>query len=429
MSDVRRAFGGLARTLSAFRSARGGNVAITFGLALIPVFGMVGAAVDYTRANSVKAAMQAALDATALMLSKDAAMLTPAELDRKATEYFRVEFNRPEAIRLDVRPRYGSNGVLQDLTLSGSGRIETTITQLIGVRQLEIGATSQVTWGVAKKIEIALVLDNTGSMSRSGKIDALVGASHQFIDMMKKAAREPGDVKVAIVPFDTNVNIGTVYKDMPWIDWSNMVAGGSAGMDNDDDDDTRYQSRDAKDTWNGCVIDREQPNDVLDTAPSAAAATAYPAENCALSPITPLSYDWAVLHAAVDKMKASGKTNLTIGLVWGWHALTPSLPMTEGKAPSKDILKYILFMTDGLNTQNRSTTRPDEIDKRTKAVCDNIKKADIRVYTVRVMEGNEQLLKNCATSPAMYYNVTAASQLAPVFETIAKTLSQLRISR
>ena len=74
MSDVRRAFGGLARTLSAFRSARGGNVAITFGLALIPVFGMVGAAVDYTRANSVKAAMQAALDATALMLSKDAAM-------------------------------------------------------------------------------------------------------------------------------------------------------------------------------------------------------------------------------------------------------------------------------------------------------------------------------------------------------------------
>ena len=44
-------------------------------------------------------------------------------------------------------------------------------------------------------------------------------------------------------------------------------------------------------------------------------------------------------------------------------------------------------------------------------------------------EGNEQLLKNCATSPAMYYNVTAASQLAPVFETIAKTLSQLGISR
>jgi Flp pilus assembly protein TadG len=391
------------------------------------VFGMVGAAVDYSRANSVKAAMQGALDAAALMLSKDAATMTREELDKKANDYFLAEFNRAEAVKLDVDPRYGRHGVLQDLTLTGSGQVPTTITQLIGHKTIKVAATSQVTWGVAKKVEIALVLDNTGSMSRSGKIDALIAASHQFIDMMKKVARNPGDVKVAIVPFDTNVNVGTGYKDMPWIDWSNMVAGSSSGVENDDDDDTRYDFRDAKENWNGCVIDRAQPNDVLDTAPTAAAS--YPAENCTLSAITPLSYDWVALHSAVDKMKASGKTNLTIGLVWGWHALTPGEPLPEATAPSRDTLKYILFMTDGLNTQNRFTTRPDDIDKRTKAVCDNIKKAHIRIYTVRVMEGNEQLLKGCATSPAMYYNVTAANQLAPVFETIAKTLSQLRISR
>jgi Flp pilus assembly protein TadG len=427
MSRIRRAFRRLAVTSATFRSARAGNVAITFGLALIPVFGMVGAAVDYSRANSVKAAMQGALDAAALMLSKDAAMLTRGELDKKANQYFLAEFNRAEAVKLDVKPKYASNGVLLELTLSGSGRVPTTITQLIGHKNIKVAATSQVTWGVAKKIEIALVLDNTGSMSRSGKIDALIAASHQFVDMMKKSARNAGDVKIAIVPFDTNVNIGTGYKDMAWIDWSNMVAGGSSGAENDDDDDTRYDSRDSKESWNGCVIDRAQPDDVRDTIPTAAAA--YPAENCTLSPVTPLSYDWIALHSAIDKMKASGKTNLTIGLVWGWHALTQSMPLPEGSAPSKDTLKYILFMTDGLNTQNRFTTRPDEIDKRTKAVCDNIKKADIRIYTVRVMEGNEQLLKGCATTPAMYYNVTAANQLAPVFETIAKTLSQLRISR
>jgi hypothetical protein len=264
---------------------------------------------------------------------------------------------------------------------------------------------------------------------RSGKIQALVEASHQFIEQMKKTSREPGDVKVAIVPFDTHVNIGTSYKDMPWIDWSNMVAGGSSGMDNDDDDDTRVDRRDAQDSWTGCVTDRSQPNDVKDTPPSGSKATAFVAENCGLAPITPLTYDWNVLHGAVDKMKASGKTNLTIGLVWGWHALTPDMPLTEAKPPAKDILKYILFMTDGLNTQNRFTTKPSEIDKRTKAVCDNIKAAKIRVFTVRVMEGNESLLRDCATSAAMYYNVTAASQLAPVFDTIAKTLSQLRIAK
>ncbi len=42
------------------RTANGGNVTITFALATIPMVGFVGAAVDYSRANSVKAAMQAA---------------------------------------------------------------------------------------------------------------------------------------------------------------------------------------------------------------------------------------------------------------------------------------------------------------------------------------------------------------------------------
>src|SRR3954469_5097830 len=48
-----------------------GNVAIMFALAIIPIFGAVGAAVDYSRASSARTAMQAALDSTALMLSKE----------------------------------------------------------------------------------------------------------------------------------------------------------------------------------------------------------------------------------------------------------------------------------------------------------------------------------------------------------------------
>jgi len=419
----------MAAGIGALRADRHGNVAIIFALCLIPIAGIVGAAVDYSRATSVKAAMQSALDASALALSKDAANMSQSQLSQKANDYFKAEFHRSEAVNLNVKPRYNSNGVLLDLTLSGSARIDTAIIKVIGHKHLDIGAVSQVVWGAAKQVEIVLVLDNTGSMSTSGKIGALVAASHQFLDLMKKTSRTPGDVKVAIVPFDTHVNIGTAYKGSSWIDWSYMVAGGATGVENDDDDDQRNDVRDAQDTWTGCVIDRSQPNDVLDTAPSGSVATAYPAENCTLSTITPLTTDWTVLNAAVDKMKASGKTNLTIGLVWGWHALTPNQPLPEGSAPDPDTLKYILFMTDGLNTQNRFTTKPTEIDKRTKAVCDNIKAAKIRIFTVRVMEGNESLLKNCATSPSMYYNVTAASQLAPAFESIAKTLTQLRIAQ
>ena len=62
------------------RTANGANVTITFALATIPMVGFVGAAVDYSRANSVKSAMQGASDATALMLSKVASGMTTTDI-------------------------------------------------------------------------------------------------------------------------------------------------------------------------------------------------------------------------------------------------------------------------------------------------------------------------------------------------------------
>jgi Flp pilus assembly protein TadG len=61
-------FTSLSRKLAGFKAASHGNVTILFALSMIPVFGLVGAAVDYSRANSARSAMQAAVDATALML-------------------------------------------------------------------------------------------------------------------------------------------------------------------------------------------------------------------------------------------------------------------------------------------------------------------------------------------------------------------------
>ena len=45
-----------------FRTARGGNVAITFAFATIPMIGFVGAGFDYSHANAIKVEVQAALD-------------------------------------------------------------------------------------------------------------------------------------------------------------------------------------------------------------------------------------------------------------------------------------------------------------------------------------------------------------------------------
>jgi hypothetical protein len=53
----------------------------------------------------------------------------------------------------------------------------------------------------------------------------------------------------------------------------------------------------------------------------------------------------------------------------------------------------------------------------------------MKVYTVRVINGNAALLKDCATKADMYYDVQNASQLNAVFKKIGDDLATLRISK
>src|SRR5262245_66684201 len=92
----------LLRTARAFRAARGGNITITFALAIVPIVGLVGAAVDYSRANSTRAALQSALDSAALMLSKEAPGLTETQRNEKASAYFNALVNQPDAKNIQV---------------------------------------------------------------------------------------------------------------------------------------------------------------------------------------------------------------------------------------------------------------------------------------------------------------------------------------
>ena len=100
----------LRKYASAFRSAQRGNVVITFALATVPIMGAVGAAVDYSHASSIRTAMQAAIDATALMISKNAATQTNSQLQTAATNYFKALFTRPEAKNVAVTVTYTTTG-------------------------------------------------------------------------------------------------------------------------------------------------------------------------------------------------------------------------------------------------------------------------------------------------------------------------------
>jgi Flp pilus assembly protein TadG len=234
------------RQTAAFRADRSGNVTLIFALALIPVFGAVGAAVDYSRGNSARTAMQAALDATALMVSREALDLKSYQVQQKAKTHFKAQFSRTDVKNLKLSFKMITNGP-GDFTIvaEATAKMDTAIARVIGHNELDLGATSQVRWGF-KALELALALDNTGSMASKNKMVELKTAVKLLFATLKKHSKVPDDTKIAIIPFSTVVNLGTEFADAPWI---------------------AYDSKITKATWGGCVADRDQPNDVRDTAP------------------------------------------------------------------------------------------------------------------------------------------------------------------
>ena len=100
----------LGGTCRRFARAREGNTVVTFAIAFIPLIGLTGAAVDYSRANSVQTAMQAAADTTALMIAQSATSETSTALQSQALSYYKALFNRTDAAGLSVTATYSSTG-------------------------------------------------------------------------------------------------------------------------------------------------------------------------------------------------------------------------------------------------------------------------------------------------------------------------------
>jgi Flp pilus assembly protein TadG len=206
------------RALARFGRSRDGNIALTFALSLIPLLAFVGAAVDYSRANSMKASMQAALDATALMSSKNAASLTAAQVQAAAQTYFSALFTRPEAKNVIITATYSTSDGSSVVT-NGSADMDTDFMTIVGFKTVTIAGTSTVKWGSAR-LRVALVLDTTGSVVSDGKIDALKTATKNLLTQLQLAASVNGDVYVSMIPFSKNVNLGTANFNATWIDWT-----------------------------------------------------------------------------------------------------------------------------------------------------------------------------------------------------------------
>ncbi|MEC9368142.1 MAG: TadE/TadG family type IV pilus assembly protein [Pseudomonadota bacterium] len=494
---------GLLRRFS--RDSRG-VTAIIFGLSLIPLVMMGGLAIDYGRALAAKERLGRALDAAALAAASSPD-LTEAEIEERVQFYFDANFpngaeGKPSSITVVKADKL--------IQLSATGIVPTTLLQMAGISTMPVDAYSEVTYK-QKHIELVMVLDNTGSMSWNGKIDALKSASNTLtgilFDQVNNSAN--GEIKIGLVPFAATVNVGADKLGSGWIDVNAQSAIASEDFQAGVNVLTLYNQITNRD-WNGCVRARSSAYDTTDAAPDInlpntlwapyfapdepdfnayanryASDTGYsgsfydynarqryvgkynnlsvsggsgPEFNCPTTPVTPLTSVRGTVESGINAMNAAGSTVIPAGLAWGWRVISPTPPYTQGVAYNDtNVIKAIVLLTDGTNdvggglsNHNRSyynaygfaqsghlgatngSQATTVLNNKTSTLCTNIKDEGVRLYTItfQLADGPiKDLMRDCATSVAMYFDSPSNEQLTTIFTEIAKDLSNLRISK
>jgi hypothetical protein len=176
--------------------------------------------------------------------------------------------------------------------------------------------------------------------------------------------------------------------------------------------------------------------------------------------IMPLTSNKDALKARVEELPAAGSTAGVLGTAWAWYMLSPrwsaiwqgnNLPApysditTLGTKGQPKLQKVAVLMTDGIyNTyggHNYGDGSAESVTISNKAVtlCNNMKAAGIKVYTIGFQLGGDQLatntLKSCASrtdddpvdSPSFFYSADSGEELRGAFRQIALQLSTLRI--
>lgn len=451
-----------------FDADSSGTVAIIFALCLFSL----GLAIDYGRGVNLQVSMQNDLDAALLGAAGRSA--EGDELEAMAQDFFNANWKKKNGVIDDVKLDVARPS---DTTIRGSAEVNvpTTFMSLAGINSFDVRVTSEIELA-GESVEVALVLDVTDSMAGS-KIDALKSSANGLLDKAFAGEDSRDTVKIAIVPFADYVNVGMENRNEPWIsvppdtsstaevcqdDYREIIGQSNCRMETGTYDrdgvstsydyevcDYEYsppESRCFNSTtitrWNGCVASRDHPLDVSDGDYAIPVPGSMNVE-CG-TPLTRLTNDPDLLKARIEEITTFGNTYVPAGLLWGWATLSAGEPFSEGvaygtKVNGIPVKKAIVLMTDGANTRsaNYATARHNlnditQANERTSQLCANIKEKDIRIYTVAFDVSDtsiKDLLRDCASSTADFFDAENNVELQTAFENIGATLSPIRISR
>lgn len=190
----------------AFWRRRDGNVAMMWALMGAVLVGLLGITVDFTRAQMLRAQMQNAVDGAALAAARD--VMTAQQREEAARSYFDAEMGElASAATLLIADIPGTNQV----SVSARMPMPLSIARIVRNEDWTLFVSSDAERS-GNNIEVAMVLDVTGSMSGQRIID-LRAAATSLVDTVIRDQQTPYYSKIALVPYSMGVNAGTYADD------------------------------------------------------------------------------------------------------------------------------------------------------------------------------------------------------------------------
>ncbi|MFN3226699.1 MAG: pilus assembly protein TadG-related protein [Hyphomicrobiales bacterium] len=192
-----------------------GVVAVIFGIAAIPIVGMVGASLDYSRAANVQSQLQDALDG-AILTAAHEQQLSDTQLEaaiRAQIEAMVSGAHGADALTLSIMRDPDEDTLME---ISATMKVDTTILEIMGINEIEVGANAAVSLDF-RALEVALVLDNTGSMRHQNRIVSLREAALDFVEIVSDDGNAES-LRISLVPYSAQVNIGNTVTMEQYLD-------------------------------------------------------------------------------------------------------------------------------------------------------------------------------------------------------------------
>ncbi len=430
--------------VSRFRRDVRGGIALMTGLTFPVIFLAAGGAVDYARTITDNQQAQKVLDSVVLTLTK----LDPDEvnLGQEGRRLF-ARAIRNSGLRVgrsDVRFRFTR------MRIEGSATIghETTFLRMIGVDMLDSTVSAAAVPPGTSKIEIALVLDVSGSMGNdlngSTRIAEMISSVNGMFDTLEESLEMGTELSVAVVPYSSSVNLS---------DYRNALENFSIGRGTPKPatDDVWAAERLVASNGNSYIINDSGPqgrripllveDEMRKSRPYARLA--------------PLDDDIDTVRSKVNSLVADGWTAGHIGMAWGLYTLSPKWKNFWPQPPAKhnDAKKIIVMLSDGqLNTTfnigdsldsfvnedlsirkfdrlHHQTNNALEADAYFQDVCEFTRDEGITIFTValNLSPVSEAKMRNCAEPTGKLFSASSASDLKNAFESIARAIGERRL--